>query len=90
MNNLPFLLDENEISRWAYYYCRKIKDDSEIREFITDPYWAYHYCRYVNDDPEIREFIVDSERAYLYCKYVNKDDKRLLKLVKKRDDIEYE
>lgn len=43
-----FLLNEFKISQWAYSYCKDIKDDPEIREFITNSYWAYHYCRYIN------------------------------------------
>ncbi len=47
-----FLLNEFKISQWAYWYCRDIKDDPEIREFITNPYWAYMYCEYINKNDE--------------------------------------
>ncbi len=44
MNNLPFILNEHEISKWAYFYCFKINHDPEIKEYITTPRWAYWYC----------------------------------------------
>ncbi len=55
MNKLPILLDENKVSEWAYRYCRFIKDDHEIRDFITNSGWAYSYCTFINNDPEIRK-----------------------------------
>ena len=50
-------LDKEEISYWAYYYCKDIEDRPEIREHITDPDWAFEYCRYIEDRPEIRHYV---------------------------------
>lgn len=58
---LPFLLNEWKISRWACMYCIKIKDNPTIRKFIKDPYWASRYCFYICDDPEVRKYITDEE-----------------------------
>ncbi len=57
MNNLPILLNEYKISYWAYEYCLNVKDDPEIRKFITSPIWAFYYCTLVNNDPEVRKNI---------------------------------
>ncbi len=83
MNELPILLNNYRISRWAYEYCLNIKDDPKIREFIISSGWAYCYCYDIKDDSEVRKFIVDSYWAYLYCKNVNKNDERLVELAKK-------
>ncbi len=83
MNKLPILLNEKRISEWAYYYCRNINDDPEVRKYITDPNWAYYYCKDVEDYPEIRKYITDSFWASMYCWNINKNDERLLKLAKK-------
>ncbi len=53
MINLPFLLDEDEISSWAYSYCKYVKDDPKIREFITNPSWLNEYVFNINNDPKI-------------------------------------
>ncbi len=87
MNDLPILLDEYKISRWAYLYCKDIKDDPEIREYIIESEWAYYYCGNIDDNPEIRKFIIKSEFAYLYCKYINTNDERLINLSEKYKGI---
>ncbi len=85
-----FLLDEYEISKWAYYYCRDVKDDPEIKKYITDSRWSYQYCKFINDDPEISKFITTPIWAYGYCRDVNKNDERLMELAKKYKDRKYE
>ena len=52
-------------SKWAYYYCRDVEDNPEVRKKITTSMWAYYYCINVKDRPEIRKYISGS---YL-CKY---------------------
>ena len=54
---LPFLFDQYQISKWAYTYCFGIKDDPEVRKYITESEWAYKYCRDIKDDPEVRRYI---------------------------------
>ena len=56
--NTPFLLDDFELSNWAYWYCTKIEDDPEIRKYITKSLHAYLYCEEVNDDPDVRKNII--------------------------------
>ncbi len=57
MNELPILLDEYRRSEWAYCYCRDVKNDPKIREFITEPCWIYHYCKFIKYDPEMSKRI---------------------------------
>jgi len=40
-------LDPEELSEWAYWHCRDVKDDPEIRKYITKSFWAYWYCKNV-------------------------------------------
>jgi len=54
----------------AFYYCTKVKDRPEVRQFITDSFDAYRYCRFIKDRPEVRKYITDSEDAYFYCRHV--------------------
>ncbi len=77
------LLNEYEISEWAYWYCKDISDNLEIREYITTSGWAYSYCKYIKDDPEVRKNITDTFWAFMYCIDINnKNDERLMKLAK--------
>lgn len=52
MSKLPFLLNEIELSRWAYEYCRDVENNPEIRKHITNSYWMYYYCKYVRNYKE--------------------------------------
>ena len=54
-------------SEWAYNYCRRVKDNPEVRKNIVDSKWAYYYCYEIEDRPEIRRNITDSMWAYYYC-----------------------
>jgi len=63
-------------SRWAYYYCRSVKDIKEVRDKITDSRWAYYYCRNIKDIKEVRDKITGSEWPFYYCKNV-KDRKEV-------------
>ena len=54
-------LNPYEMSEWAYYYCKDIKDRSKIRKFITDSDWAYRYCKFVKDRPEIKKYIKENK-----------------------------
>ena len=46
-----------EISRMAYWYCKRVKDHKEIYKYITDTYWAYCYCNNIKDRPEVSKYI---------------------------------
>jgi len=48
-------------SEEAYNYCEIIKDDPDIRKFITDSYWSCKYCKYIKDRPEVRKYIKEGE-----------------------------
>ena len=48
-------------SRWAYYYCRDVKDRPEIRDNITESEYICYYCRNVEDRPEMRARITNEE-----------------------------
>jgi len=54
-------LEPEELSRWAYLYCRDIKDRPEIWKNITDSYWAYCYCRVIKNRPELRKYIKEDK-----------------------------
>ena len=41
------MLETKYNSREAYFYCKDIKGQKEVRDKITDPYWAYLYCEEV-------------------------------------------
>ena len=79
-NNSPFLLNEYELSNWAYRYCKNIKDDPKIRKIITKQIFFYLYCRYIKDRSEMRNNITDSHVAFLYCLNV-KNDPEIRKLI---------
>jgi len=51
-------LNKYEISLNCYYYCLDIKDDPEVRKYITESDIAYFYCIDVKDDPEVRKHII--------------------------------
>lgn len=59
------LLNEYEISEWAYYYCLNIKDDPEIRKYITNSKWAFYYCIFIENDLEIAKNI-----KYPYIRFI--------------------
>lgn len=79
---MTFLLDEHKMSIWALQYCLNVKDDSEIRQLITNSEGAYIYCCIIKDRPEIRKHITDFIDAYQYCKNISKNDERLLQLAR--------
>ena len=65
-------LNPEEMSKWAYYYCKDIKDKPEIRIYITNPYWSYSYCRDIKDRLNIRKNITEQsigDKAYILLKY---------------------
>jgi len=78
-------LDPEEMSKWAYYYCRYKEDKPEIRKLITDSQWAYFYCSWVKDDPEVRKNITDYEWASRYCHYVK--DRPEVRKYKRRKNV---
>lgn len=81
MNNKPFLLNEYELSLWAFEYCYNINDDPDVRDLITDSFRAYNYCKYIKDRPEVRKNITDSCWAKKYCKHI-RDDPEVMKNLK--------
>lgn len=72
--NKPFLLDEYEISKWAFSKCVGIIDYNEegkldnYKDFIKHPLWAYRYYNLIDDDPEIRKMI-DFSYLEIYYPY---------------------
>lgn len=73
MSNKQILLDEYELSLWAFEYCRDAKDDPEIRKNITESGWAFMYCVDIKDDPEVRKNITHPEWACNYCTNIYDD-----------------
>ena len=69
------LLDEKEMSCWAYNQCKRGNDIQEIRKLITKSFWAFLYCLYIKDIPEMWPRI-KNKNAFIYCQ-----------LIKKRDEI---
>lgn len=73
MNELPFLLDEKEISIWAFWYCKNINNDPEIKKYIIDSEYSFEYCYRVKDDPEIRKGITEEFWVFQYCYNIKND-----------------
>lgn len=69
----PFLLNEYELSDWAFDYCYAVDDDPEIRRIITRPIDSFKYCKYIKDDPEIVKNIVCPYVARIYCEQIRYD-----------------
>ena len=46
--------EEVEDSKWAYLYCRNIRDRVEVRAKIVESEWAYRYCQNIRDRAEMR------------------------------------
>ncbi len=64
MTDLPFILNEFRISSWAFWYCKDINNDPEIKELITDPYWAFWYCKEINENDKRLVNISKKYRKY--------------------------
>ena len=66
------LLNDYEISKWAFYQCKnESKNDTlQMRRLITNNEWVYCYCYYITDREEIWSKITESWWAYCYCKDV--------------------
>ena len=73
------ILNEFEISKWAYNECLNGNDTPEIRKLITDSKLAYWYCKNIKDRKELWSKITDSEWAYWYCNDI-KDRPEIRKL----------
>lgn len=67
----PFLLNEYEISMWAFRYCLVIQDDPKIRQLITNQYYCYLYCLQIEDISEMWNKITSSSVSFLYCLEIN-------------------
>ena len=60
------LLNEYEMSEWAYNECFNGNDTPEIRKLITDSYYSYEYCRWIKDRDELWLKITDKEILKAY------------------------
>lgn len=52
--------NEYNISRWAYHYCRDVKNDPEVKSLITEAYWAFQYFINIKKDKEVLAYIKGS------------------------------
>jgi len=59
-------INNEEISRWAYYQCTKY-DRPTIRNLICKSKWAYLYCKTINNSKEIASKIKNPYWAFKYC-----------------------
>ena len=59
-------IEPEEMSSWAYQYCRNTKDNLEIRSLITKSKWIYCYCLVVKNRLEIIKYITVFSNK---CKY---------------------
>lgn len=75
LSDKPFLLDEHDISYWAYCYCKNIKDDPKIRRLITDQFYCYLYCRNIDNKSELSKKITKSNDSLRYCLEVEDNPK---------------
>ena len=62
-------LNEFNISKCAYYYCRDVEDLPGVRKHITSSLRAYLYCFNIYNDPEVRKYITEE----LWLKDFRKD-----------------
>jgi len=53
-------------AKWAYFYCKNVKDRASVRKYITESQWAYYYCEDIENRAEIRKNITDSSWNDLY------------------------
>ena len=74
-------LNKDNISWYAYVYCRNVKDDPKIRKHITDADYSYWYCLMVNDDPEVRKYITSGDWPYWYCIDIYDNDSGVKKYI---------
>lgn len=51
-------------SKWAYLYCKTIKDDKKIRDNIKTAYWAFKYLKNVAYSKQMVEKIKGTEWEY--------------------------
>ena len=63
-------IEEIKDPKWAYYYCRYVKDIPKIYKKITNSRWAYRYCHDIKDRPEVYKNITDFNLAYSYCRHI--------------------
>ena len=79
------IFDNYQISKWAYYKCKDLKDkripDKRYYKLITESEYAYKYCKDVKDREEVRKKITDSKWLYMYCLDV-KDREEVRKYIK--------
>ena len=75
------LLDERDMSLWAYSECLKGNDTPEIRNLITNHFCLYSYCVMIKDREEMWSKITHPVWAKAYCIDV-KERPRVLKYVK--------
>ena len=65
------ILDEYEISHWAYQECKKGNNTSEIRNLITLDCYIVYYCKDVKDREEMWSKIKESYWKWVYCQILN-------------------
>lgn len=76
MNKTKFLLNDEKISRWAYYYCEQIENDPLVSRLITNSFYAYRYCKRIRNDPKIRKYIMEPWDLYHYVNDVDDEMKQ--------------
>jgi hypothetical protein len=69
------LIDEEEMSCWAFCQCLNGNDTEEMKDLITNSWDAYWYCRNIKDREEMWKNITTSYWAKEYCRDMN-DKKR--------------
>ena len=47
------ILDEEEMSYWAFWQCKNGNDIPEIRNLITSSHYIYLYCIFIKDDKDM-------------------------------------
>ena len=80
------LLDEWEVSEWAYWECKFGNNIKEIRKLITDNGLITWYCIHIKDVKKLWSKINDSYEASKYCCYI-KDRPEVRKYITRPTDI---
>jgi hypothetical protein len=77
-------IKQEQVDKWAFEYCHKVKDDPEIWPMIQGSRHAFLYCKYIKNRPEVRQLITESEFAAFYCEDISDDDDMRSRIIEKR------
>jgi len=72
------LIDEEEISEWAFYQCKNGNDTIQMRRLITNIFWIQCYCNDIKNLKEMRYKITNRNNIHSTI-FVNNHEVRIYK-----------